>query len=250
MDSLFTMDRLVTRINCDGVMDTDTENVSSIEPAFILPDESCLQISIDNNNEKARDFLIYAVARHPGDLRRHVQRINLNIKSVDPDGLYGALLDLFIILKERGRSLRERMFKLSKPILDEDRYQFLFQYLDRNITAIDVVPPTRSSLFSKGIVGTKQLVLKLDNRAEPERDPLEEADAYLEYGQVDEAQQVLEKAILQNPSRKALYDDLIGIYRRTDARQSFLMMQEQLNTNLALVPDSWHQLEEYFAGNN
>ena len=242
--------RLVTRIDFDAVIENGTGKKNPVEAVFTLSGERHLLIRAGNSSGKVLDFLTHAIARTPGDLYRHVQRINLYIKSVELEGLYGALLDLFISLKANGRPLRERMLKISKPLLDEEQYQFLLQHLNKGITAIDAVPRSNASVLAKGVVGTSQLVCKLDNRKVQIQDPLEEAYQYLEYGQIDQAQQVLEDAILGDPMRMEFYHDLIDIYQRTNARESFLTMQEKLHRNAAALPDEWHELVSYFGGNN
>lgn len=250
MDSDGLTERLVTRISFNGITESGTGKENPTEAVFILSGERHLLIRAANSSGKVLDFLTHAIARTPGDLYRHVQRINLCIRNIELEGVYGALLDLFIGLKENGRPLRERMLKISKPYLDEDHYRFLLQHLNKGISAIDAVPPSATSMLTKGVVGTSQLVQKLDDREVQIQDSLEEAYQYLEYGQIDQAQQVLEEAILGDPMRVDLYHDLIDIYRRTNARKSFLTMQEKLHKNAGVLPDEWRQLVSYFGVEN
>lgn len=249
MGSACLTKRLVIHINSSGVMLNDMDMANSVEMAFSLPGESRLQISAGNSDNKVLDFLTHAVARKPGDLRSHIQRINIYIKRADYEGLYGALLDLFIALMNKGHPLRERMLKVSKPVLDQARYQFLYEHLDKGISAMDAVPLSSISVLAKGIVGTNKLVHKLHIGKNAERDALEEAHEHLEYGQVEEAQQVLEEAILKNPSREELYHELIDIYRYTNARKSFVKMQKQLIELGAFTPDAWDELAKLFGEN-
>jgi len=57
--------------------------------------------------------------------------------------------------------------------------------------------------------------------AEAARDPLEEAESYISYGQLDQAAQVLEEAISREPSRTDLRLKLLSIYADTQNRESF-----------------------------
>ena len=101
-------------------------------------------------------------------------------------------------------------------------------------------------MLSKGLSGTNRLVIKLDTSEAPIQDPLEEALERLEYGQIDEAQQVLEAAIIKAPGRPELHHDLLEIYKSTNARESFLAMRQRLNTDANPVADAWRELAAFF----
>ncbi len=216
-----------------------------IEAAFRIPGNTHLRLKVHDWGGKAAEYLDHAVVRAPHDLRGHVQRINLHIQRNDAEAVYGALLDLFIILKTLGRPLRDRMLKQSQAVLSEEVYQFLVQRLEVGIVATDVVLPSRTSLLSKGFSGTNRLVIKLDTSEAPTQDPLEEALDRLEYGQIDEAKQVLEAAILKEPGRPELLHDLLEIYKSTNARESFLAMRQRLSTNANPAADAWRELAAF-----
>jgi len=216
--------------------------MAHIEPAFRIQGESRLCIDAREWKHKAGSYLAHAVAREPSDLRSHVQRVNLYLQGKDAEGVYGALLDLFIALADKGCALRERMLRCSQDLLDAERHQALHRHLTEGISPTDAVPPAQTSVFGKGYTGTDQLVVKLDSEACPARDPRKEAGSYMEYGQIDEAQQVLEKAVLSTPSRCELHYDLIEIYRCTHAKAAYLAMRQQISAVDNPVPEAWQEL--------
>ncbi len=219
--------------------------MTHIEPAFRIQGESRLRIDALEWEHKAGSYLAHAVARKPSDLRSHVQRINLYLQSRDAEGVYGALLDLFITLADKGCALRERMLKISQDLLGAERHQALLKHLYKGISSSDAVPPAQTSVFGKGYRGTDQLVVKLESEACPAQDPREEASSYMEYGQIDEAQRVLEMAILDTPSRCELHYDLIEIYRSTHAKAPYLAMRQRISTIDNPVPEAWEELATY-----
>ena len=245
MESDSLSSRLI-RVVPDDVQENGKGEAAVIEAAFRIPGTTHLQLKVHDWGGKAAEYLDHAVARTPGDLRGHVQRINLHIQRNDAEAVYGALLDLFIILTDRGRPLRERMLKLSRTVLSEERYRFLAQRLEVGIMATDAVLPSGTSLLGKGLSGTNWMVTKLDASKAPAQDPLEEAHDHLEYGQIDEARQVLEATILKEPGRSELHHDLLEIYKSTNARVSFLAMRQRLNTDANPVADAWRELAAFF----
>ncbi len=60
------------------------------------------------------------VAATPNNLRAHVQRVYLAILCHDRMALTGALVDLFLVLEERGSALRQRLLEQAEPLLRRD----------------------------------------------------------------------------------------------------------------------------------
>ncbi|MCU7874706.1 MAG: hypothetical protein KZQ91_18350 [Candidatus Thiodiazotropha sp. (ex Lucinoma borealis)] len=221
---------------------------SLIEAVFKIVANCSLQFDIHGWDKKAADYLDHAVTRKPDDLRSHVQRIHVHIHRQDVDALYGALLDLFIVLKEKGRPLRERMLKLSQTVLGEDKYRVLLNRLDTSVTDIDVEKVLNTSLLSYGVKNPHYLIQKIDTREGMQQylDPQQEARDHLEYGQVDEAREVLENAILEDPLQQGLHHDLLEIYKTTKSRELFKAMHSRLNINSNPLADAWHEMARYF----
>jgi hypothetical protein len=188
--------------------------------------------------------------RTRGNLRCHVQRVYAHIKRHDPEAVYGALLDLFIILNERGRPLRKRMLETCSRHIGEDRYAFLARHLDSGIKETDAVLPARTSLLTKGISGINQLVVKQDTNQRSYLDPLTEALDYIEYGQLEEAKRVLEATILKQPHRMELHQELLDLYRYTNDKDSLTAMIRRLDGQSNPATDAWQDLVDRMIGAN
>ncbi|HFC53053.1 MAG TPA: hypothetical protein ENJ43_01310, partial [Gammaproteobacteria bacterium] len=199
------------------------------EPAFHLSGCRSLRIDTEEWGDRATGYLARSVARTPTNLIAQVQRINSCLAQRDSEGAYGALLDLFIALGEKGLLLRRRMLVQARPLLGEERSRALAQHLEKGLLATDPMPPSSHSMLSKGLTGTRQLVMRVDNDNDVrERDPLDDAIGYLEYSQIDKAQAILERALLEDPSRTDLHSNLLAIYRASGDSASFARMRSKL----------------------
>ncbi len=226
----------------------ETSASELLEPAFHLAECRTLQIDGERWGEKAADFLARGVARRPVNLIAQIQRLNLYLAKRDAEGAYGALLDLFITLGEKGLLIRRRMLLRAKPLLTDEQFQALAMRLDTGVSASDPMPPSSSSVLSKGLTGIRELVVRIDEEGENrQRDPLDEAIEHLEYSQIDKAREVLEKAVLENPGRKDLQNNLLAIYRASNDRESFTTMHDKLRELGTGISDEWKKLAEYFS---
>ncbi len=221
-----------------------------LEPAFYLSE--CRSLQIDTRklgDNKAAGYLTRSVARRPENLLAQIQRANIHLTQRDAEGVYGSLLDLFITLNNKGRSIRQRMLLRAKPLLTEEQFQALAERLDTGISATDPMPLSTQSVLSKGLTGTRQLIVRIDDNGNEttNRDPLEEAIEYLEYSQIEKAREILEKAVLDNPSRMELHNNLLTIYRVSGDQGSFTVMLDRLNALKFPVPEEWKRLAEHFA---
>ncbi|MES9867365.1 MAG: hypothetical protein ABW157_18725 [Candidatus Thiodiazotropha sp. LLP2] len=94
------------------------------EPLFCISYAGQLRINAHGWDNKAKSYYAHAIARSPSILWLHVQRINLLIDLDDRD-LFGALLDLFVVLKEHGVALRQRLLTLARSNLNAEQFQEL-----------------------------------------------------------------------------------------------------------------------------
>jgi Tfp pilus assembly protein FimV len=81
-------------------------------------------------------------------------------------------------------------------------------------------------------------------------DPLTIALDHIEYSQLDEAQDVLEQAILAQPEREDLRRELIGLYKSTRDMNRFYQMLAKLTRLGVGMTEDWNQLNNYFKGRN
>lgn len=176
-------------------------------------------------------YLGHRILENPSDFRSHVQRILLLNDRGDEVDLQGALVDLYIALGDKGEGLKRRLLELAAPRLSRTAQAFLRQRLAGGLKPWETaVSRMRSSLLSLGFSGVHELVGRREStRTATYADPVEEARACLEYGQVDEAREVLERALRQDPGNDAIAAELMEIYQytrddeRLEAMRQFLL---------------------------
>ncbi len=217
------------------------------DPVFQLPGLRSFRLPTIYSKETTLEYLAYRVLQHPKDLLTHMQRIFLEVNSGKAERIYAAVLDLFIVLDDIGEPLKNRLLKQIKPRISASLHQKLLEMKQGTGVFSGITPNSAYSVMSNGVVGLKKLIdVSASKRSESQLDPLVEAQACLEYSQVDEAREILEQAILQMPERQELHLDLLDIYRTTQDSENFRAMFEQLNAVGNAFSDTWNELAELF----
>ncbi len=213
----------------------------SIEPEFLVSNKTNLQLGTVTKTRETAQYIDYQVVRRPQVLSNHVKRILLYVDLANADRLYGALIDLFIVLDGRGDNLRQRMLQASCALLDKERLNALEACEGRIGLAGGQIPDSKASLLNPGLVGTSVLLNSFTEQigSGAQRDPLVEAREYIEYSQIELARSVLEKAILEDPNRQELQVDLLEIIRSTGDKDCFDEFYKKLNTLRNPHADLW-----------
>ncbi|MBP1149220.1 MULTISPECIES: type IV pilus assembly protein FimV [Methylocaldum] len=216
------------------------------EPAFLIEDS--LQpnpLCLGTENDVA-DYLAHSVSAVPDNLLRHTQRVLHHYHQNDRDGLYAALLDLFIALEHRGPSLRKRLLTGARDRLRKDCYARLDRWLEcGNTPDWAELPPAGQSVLAPGVIGSLNLVQVSIDASDEERDPLVEAREHIEYSQIDQARAVLEGALFRLPERTDLLEELLLLYRATGDLDNFLHTREKLRAIMDPLPAIWDECERY-----
>lgn len=176
------------------------------------------------------DYFAFLIRRTPADLLSHVRRINLHWQQRKGDQVFGALVDLFIALGPAGQALRRRLLKQVVPVLKPAQQRLLKSSIASGLTATDVLPEqSRDSVLLQGMLGGAPIVhvSEPDTDVHP-RDAIEEANALLEFGQVEEARDLLEHAVLREPRRDDLQRELLEIYIHGHDNEGLLNMRQRL----------------------
>lgn len=200
----------------------------------------------DWSAEKGLERLVFRVSRSPNYLKGHLERIYFCFQNKLNAQLFGALTDLSIVLGENGRALCTRMINGSRSRLNKEQYQALLTQLQNKNANPDQLPLSRYSVFSKGLQSSAVLLQADKESNEPEYDPLGMARVYIEVSQLDDAIEILEKAILEDPSRTELHDELLPLYRSTGNTTRFNRLYEELTRKHIALPPAWSQLQEFF----
>jgi hypothetical protein len=218
-----------------------------IEAAFRIPGYRGLWLDTRNWSKEAANYYTASSSRTPENLLNHVQRIFHHIRHKNTEDTYGAILDLFIVLKNHGRPLRERMLNYARPLIQGERFDRLQQLLDENLLEQDAIPASPRSILSQGFVTPYRLVEKVNVSEELDYDPLSASRSYMEYGQLDSARTVLESEILSGSVQPEIHSDLIEIYRRSHDKINFQKIYPLLQINQESLLSLWQELDEFFA---
>jgi len=185
------------------------------------------------------EYLEQRIAAEPSHLLHHIRRIALEYQLDRPEALFGALLDLFLVLGTDGRSLRRRMTEGTRERLLPEHYAHLSRWLQDSTLSAETVPPLRSSLFGLGMGETLHLVETRETSDPDARDPLVEARECIEYSQIDEARRILESALGAQPERADLQWELLDLYRAQRDASHLLKLYPTFATDENPLAEDW-----------
>lgn len=197
------------------------------------------------------------ILRHPRELVSHVRRILYlrqqgNTDSIAgtlgdaparvlADALAGALADLFIVLGNRGRSLRSRLLYMSRPQLTRDQRNFFEAHLDHGLSATEAMPMLSESRLSRQVGGTNRIVV-----TSADEDAFDLASEAMANGEDDVAQELLESLLDLDPGNPEVCSALLDIYERNDRKVDFLSTYARFLGCELGMPRRWSRMAEAF----
>jgi hypothetical protein len=193
--------------------------------------------------------LVYLTAKKPKHLTNHVQRIYYCFQQNLNHQLFAAIVDFLIVLNQQGQEISWRVVLGAKSRLTPDQFEELKCYLKGEQEDINLLTGNKYSVFSKGLVGVNKMI-RQNEKEEKKDDPLLIALDHIEYSQLDEAKQVLEDAILEQPERQDLRQELCELYKLTNDSNRFHQMIAKLTRSGVSISNDWNQLNNYFKGQN
>jgi tetratricopeptide (TPR) repeat protein len=191
--------------------------------------------------------LAYISAQEPGNLLNHVRRVYLHLVLQQPGPLYGALLDLYLVLGDKGGRLRHQLLHKARKLLSQEEYDLFLTHYERGLQSNQPLPVSQHSVFGNFFSGNMLLAEEKPIERHPvnrENDPLELAREELNYGDITVAQQILEEALLQSPKRLGLHYSLLEIYKHTRSLDDLLTMKERLGDNISIAQAAWNQMQK------
>lgn len=195
--------------------DDDADEYSTSKAFFSLQNTGVFWCNTGTlQNDEALEKLVFLIAKKPKCLINHVQRIYYCFQENLGEQLYAALVDLLIILNKQGQAISWRMVLGTKSQLTAEQFQELKGYLKGNQVSTSRLKGNQYSVFSKGLVAVNKMIWQIENEVK-EDDPLMIALDYIEYSQMDEAKAVLQEAILLQPEKMALHQELFDLYKLT-----------------------------------
>ena len=212
--------QVIERIHLQNRNEAAAAGEDGGEPVFLAPEKmSCPRGPLAR--ERIMAFLSRQIVREPADLQLHLRRIELFRQQQRGDGVYGGLLDLFLVLRDKGRPLRQRLLNRFAGCLEPAQKAALA----RGVAGASPPPASRCSMLQDGRRGRRLLVIRQQgSRAAPARDAsrdvIEDARDLIDSGQVGAATVLLKKALLVNPRREDVGRELMLIYRHSRNREA------------------------------
>ncbi|MFC1749178.1 FimV family protein [Pseudomonadota bacterium] len=196
---------------------------------------------------KSLPFLTHRVTCNSKDLVVHVHRVVAHYHAGCSDGLYGALLDLYITLGSKGFALRKRMYEKFAPYLKSEHRAALRKGLQSGLKAEDNVPDSHVSRFKHPNLGNTYLIEKKgDDVVRVDFDALDEARDLIDSGFIDEARMLLEEILTSQPECEETNKELLDIYKYTKNKEAFFATRERFNGLTLALDDAWEELAEKF----
>lgn len=196
---------------------TVPEQSAAPEPGFVLPTQRRLiGAGAGLPPPQVTDWLCHEVARRPRDLRRHVQRIHHQLDHDGPDGIAGALTDLFMVLGDSGLGLRRMLLTRALPRLDDVAVRWFATRLQRGLSPNEAVPAGFRTVLGCGATATTRLLRSAPPAAADDaREHAEDIDGILDAvsdhvveGRFDAAHRLVTDALARWPDDPALRNAL------------------------------------------
>lgn len=218
-----------------------TADIKNLHPVFSEMG-SDLNLPENLSGEEQLRFMRGVLRRQPNNLRRHVQYIFLLVRQQKKDALAikSALLDLFIVLGEGGQPLRERMLQVAKPYLTAADAVYFEQHMQSGLTEKSRVYGKVYSFMTLALSGNGQAIVR--QKEEPVKKDFslfDEAVSMLEQGDVDEARQILERAIKLQPDEEKIAEELLAIYQSQRDHEALAGIRQWFLENDLALPACW-----------
>jgi hypothetical protein len=191
--------------------------------------------------------LVFQIARKPKSLIAHLRRIHYCFHANLNRQLFAALVDFLFILNKRGQAISWRMLIGAKPKLLPEQFDAIKIFLKDEHANVNLLKGNEYSILTKGFIGTDDIIQPVE-KAYQGYDPLEIARDHIEYSQLEEATHVLESAIVDQPARIDLQQELLALYRSTDNSTRFYSMLAEFSERGVELCDEWNKLNNYYKG--
>ncbi len=217
----------------------------ALDPHLAILSQSELALRYAHDFDGFLAYLGHRILQRPGDIKSHVQCILLLIQHADGALLYGALVDLFIALGDKGQALKQRMLELAAPQLNRTSQVFLQRHVADGVNACDAaIERVRSALLRAATCGGEPLVRRHSTaEGAQEQSPLQEAQEFIQHGQLELALDTLERALLDDPNQEEIAGELFDLYQRMGATERMEAMRVQLQER-GRIPPSWDRASQ------
>ena len=212
-----------------------------IEPVFLKADQSIDSLSVIANH------LAHQITKNNNDLRSHTQRIHLFIKHQQSKAIYSALVDLFLVLGINGLALRKRMLGNAQTLLSDLEFSALGRSLLSGLITEVGLPRAKLALLIKGLGGVHlQFIHHNDKVKSVFTNASDEARSHIDHGQLEQAQLVLQQAIVAHPQQLNLHYALLEILEKMGDKDQFSSTYKQLLEHSIVLPPQWKEMAQKF----
>lgn len=220
-------------------VDDTTDPVNS--PAF--HDHVALQFNVSATQFSILEALVFKVRRQPKNLLAHLRRIYFCYQNALSEPLYAALLDLLIVLGDKGLDLSQRLIQGSRTQLDSAQWALLNCLRKSPKQAKSV----RLSLFTLGLIGSP-VPLEVKQKVHEQQDYLTLANDFIEFSQLEEAMMILETGLAKQPARQDLQTAVLQLYKATHNHDRFQNQYEMLSGSGVSLVEDWQLVADFFSG--
>lgn len=224
------------------------EKMSALEPSDAMVSASRLHITLDKrlrlnghyDSLTAWRMLSRHVARYPNNLRVHTQRILLAEDSMLRHCLKGALIDLSLSLNGKGEYFSHQLLEMIKDSLsDEDYSYFKKSFGEESKNRKKYQNWVNGSVMANGADDGKLLVTFDRGEQEAFSSKLEEARSCMEYGQLEEAIDILETEMLSHPDDRDIEAELLNLYQYMRDKSRFDNLSNKLKEQNVEFSEAW-----------
>ena len=226
--------------------DKEEHTLPELPISFVLASQKQLRFKMPQESAlKSWRFYSHHIARFPLDLRAHAQRLFLGLDHGMDNRISGSIQDLFLALDNSGNALRNKMLEIAKPKLEKDDVAYFEKWLSSGKRSD--FSHKLGSILDNGLPGVPQKLVKPSQTQEESAasydNIIDEARACLEYGQVEEAQKLLEDELQVNSDNADVSQELLNIYQYTRDANAFKRTTEQLLAAGVELSDAWKQAQ-------
>ena len=219
----------------------DEVDLTGSEFIFFSADPVQQCISWHYAQKHSLEYFLHQVSKKPTNLICHIQRIFFCYHENISEQLYASLLDFFLVLNGNGRDISLRMYHGSKSRLSPEYRGNLSRLLTVGAGELDRPLGHRYSLLYKGLTGSCNLIFRSSEpKSTKASDPLQLAQEFIEYSQLEQARVVLEKAIKEDSDSKEIHEELLSLYQSTEDFVNFQKMYAYVKQQDNFMLKTWH----------
>lgn len=221
---------------------SDNAMLLDVPHVFNILESRSLKFPYDFVNTKNFKRLMQGlISRQPQKLHLHVQYIYglLAVKETSHKIIFTAVVDLFIALKNSGLDLKKRLLTLVEPKLSPQEFNYLKDHLNTGISNTSQLPEGYYSMLNASITGQVEFIKRQQVAEKAYASVYEEALSLLEYGDLEQAQVLLELALQEKPNDATIAEELVTICLHLNDQETLLAMSHWFMENNLDLPKCW-----------